>query len=602
MEILRIYSRSLGLIKSEKTLTSFLVAAGIGVAAAQLLEPILFGHVIDALTKEAGFLQYLMFWGGLGIFNATVSIFLSVVADRFAHRQRMRAMGEVFERTVSLPYSFHSLTGSGKVVRTILAGTDQVFFLYLTFLREHLTAIVGVLILVPTAFSMDRRLATVLFALAAVYALSNWLVIRHTQAKQAQVETRHQELAGRLVDVMGNVTVIRSFTRIGKETALFRELMEGVLKAQYPVLTWWGVLNVITRLSSMIAMMTIVGIGATLVRAGQVSAGEVVTFVGFSTLLISRLDQISSFFARVVAQAPTLKNLFDLIDQQATDANRTGLPMQAGLQGRVVFDDVSFQYRAKGQGVHNLSFEIEPGQTVALVGPSGAGKTTCLNLLQRLFTPSGGRILIDGQDIQATSVESLCGSIASVFQEPGLFNRSIIENILVGRPTATRAEVEDAAKRAEAHDFIMARASDYDFVIGERGMALSGGERQRIAIARAILKNAPILVLDEATSALDNETEKKIQAAVDHLREGKTTFVIAHRLSTIVTADRILVMADGRVVQSGSFAELQKANGMFARLLRAGKLGEESHASASSGETSSTRPLHVVPPEASIEL
>jgi ATP-binding cassette subfamily B protein len=183
--------------------------------------------------------------------------------------------------------------------------------------------------------------------------------------------------------------------------------------------------------------------------------------------------------------------------------------------------------------------------------------------------------LIDDEDIRDLAVETLCGAIATVFQEPGLFNRSIYDNILVGRPAATRQEVEEAARHAHAHEFIMARPGGYDFVVGERGLALSGGERQRVAIARAILKNAPILVLDEATSALDNETERWVQAAMDRLSVGKTTFVIAHRLSTILAADRILVMSEGRIVESGTFLQLRQEKGLFARLLRAGELGEQ---------------------------
>ena len=576
MEIITIYRRSLSLLRNEKILVTLLVIAGIGVAAVQLLEPILFGHVIDALTKENGFGRYLTFWGGLGIFNAIVSIFLAVMADRLAHRLRLGAMGETFEKTIGLPYSFHSKTGSGKVVRAILAGADQVFHIFLSFLREHLSAVVGVIVLVPTAFSMDHRLAGVLFGLAFIYTLCNWFVIINTHHKQALIETRHQELAGRLVDVMGNVSVIRSFTRIGIETDDFRGLMRGVLQAQYPVLTWWGVLNVITRVSSTIAMMTIVSIGAVLVRRGEVTAGEVVTFVGFSSLLITRLDQISSFFARSVSQAPALRNMFELIDQFEVETQTGQLPGE--LRGHVAFENVTFQYGVKGQGVFNLNFEVAAGETVALVGASGAGKTTCLALLQRLFSPNLGRILIDGEDIQSVKSENLCKSIASVFQEAGLFNRSIYENILVGRPDATREEVEDAARRAEAHEFIMQKPDGYDFVIGERGLALSGGERQRIAIARATLKNAPILVFDEATSALDNETEKKIQLALDHLRENKTTFVIAHRLSTVVTADKILVFSNGRIVQAGTFDQLAKVSGPFARLLAAGQLDSVEHA------------------------
>jgi ATP-binding cassette subfamily B protein len=330
----------------------------------------------------------------------------------------------------------------------------------------------------------------------------------------------------------------------------------------------------------MTAMVTIVAVGSFLVHENLVSPGQVVTFVGFSTLMIGRLDQISTFFARIVAQAPTIQSLFDVIDQGDLDLG--GEPLPRALEGRVEFENVTFQYRSKGQGVFNLNFTVEPGQTIALVGPSGSGKTTCLSLLQRLYTPCLGRIMIDGRDVQSVSSESVCGAIASVFQEPGLFNRSIYENILVGRPTATREDVENAARRADAHEFIMARPGGYDFVVGERGLALSGGERQRVAIARAILKDAPVLVLDEATSALDNETEKKIQAAMDTLRRGKTTFIIAHRLSTIVSADRILVMDGGRIVQSGTFAELQKVKGgLFSRLLNAGQLGSDvSHGEA----------------------
>jgi ABC-type multidrug transport system fused ATPase/permease subunit len=220
--------------------------------------------------------------------------------------------------------------------------------------------------------------------------------------------------------------------------------------------------------------------------------------------------------------------------------------------------------------VFNISFEAPAGRTVALVGPTGAGKTTTLALLQRLRAPESGRILVDGNDISDVTVDSLRHSIAVVFQDAGLFNRSIAENIRVGRPDATDAEVEEAARLAEAHDFIARKPGTYQFVIGERGASLSGGERQRIAIARAILKNAPILILDEATSALDVETEARIKRALDRLREGRTTLIIAHRLSTVANADTILVLDGGRVVERGTFRELVALNGLFSHLVTQG--------------------------------
>ena len=573
MQFFKVFLRVLRLGHAERYLTLIFLAAAAGVGLAQILEPVLFGGVIDALPKEARFIQYVAFWLGMGCVNACLSIFLSVASDRFAHRQRLRAMELAFGRTISLPYQYHSLNGSGRMVRTIQMGADQVFNISLSFFRENLIALCCVIFIVPTAFWLNYKLATALFMLALIYASCNWFVISRTHARQAIVELKHQGLSARLIDVMGNVTIVRSFTRVTTELGLFRALVEDVLKAQYPVLNWWGVLNVITRLSSMIAMVTIVAIGSVLVRSGQASQGEIVTFVGFSTLLIGRLDQFSSFVNRVVGQLPTTKNLFELIDKIEPEEALTGRFESAPPKGRVEFNQVTYQYRRNGltsQGVFNLDFVVEPGERVALVGPTGSGKTTCLSLLQRLYTPDQGEILIDGIDIQTLSVENLCAAIGTVFQEPGLFNRSIYDNILVGKPTATREEVEEAARHACAHEFIMARPGGYDFVIGERGLALSGGERQRLAIARAILKNAPILVLDEATSALDNETERWVQAAMDRLSKGKTTFVIAHRLSTVLSADRILVMQGGRIVQTGSFATLRQEPGLFARLVEAG--------------------------------
>jgi ATP-binding cassette subfamily B protein len=238
--------------------------------------------------------------------------------------------------------------------------------------------------------------------------------------------------------------------------------------------------------------------------------------------------------------------------------------------GTVAYEDVTFRFRNSDQGIFDVSFVAPAGQTVALVGPTGAGKTTTLALLQRLRSPDQGRILIDGQDIDAVTLNSLRHSIAVVFQDAGLFNRSIGENIRIGRPEATDAEVEQAARLAEAHDFIARKPGAYGFVIGERGASLSGGERQRIAIARAILKNAPILILDEATSALDVETEARIKRAMDRVREGRTTFIIAHRLSTVADADLILVLDGGRTIERGNFRELVAANGLFARLVAEG--------------------------------
>jgi ATP-binding cassette subfamily B protein len=347
-------------------------------------------------------------------------------------------------------------------------------------------------------------------------------------------------------------------------------LARKLLSAQYPVLTWWGVLTVMQRSAATLTMVTIFSAGAILAGRGELSVGEIVSFVAFATLLISRLDQLSAFVVKVHQQAPSLNALFALMDEANAASEKQGSMPLATVNGAVTFDDVTFRYEKASQGVSGISFVAKAGETIAIVGPTGSGKSTTIALLQRFLTPDCGRISIDGHDIAGVTLSSLRGAIAVVFQDAGLFNRSIGENIRIGKPHATDAEVEHAAQLAEAHNFIMRKPGGYDFVIGERGASLSGGERQRIAIARAILKDAPILILDEATSALDSETEAKIKRALDTLRTGRTTFVIAHRLSTVANADQILVLDHGRIVERGRFAELADGTGLFARLVAEG--------------------------------
>lgn len=571
MSVWRVYLRSLFILRAEPFLTLTLLMAGTGAGLVTLLEPVLFGRVIETLSKGHVDQRTLSLWAGLGLTNIIVSVYLAVMADRLAHRMRLRVMGEVFENTISLPVSFHAQMGSGRLIRSILSGADQLFYLWLSFLREQLYSLVGIALLIPTALSMNWKLALVLFALAAIYVAANWVVVQRTTLRQADVEIYHQDVFGRVGDVIGNVAVVQSYVRFLDESKALEQIMSRLLSAQYPVLTWWGILNVITRVSSTLTLVVILSLGSYLAVQGEMTVAQVLAFAGFANLLIGRLDQISSFLARGASQTPTLSTFFDLYDRRkVTQDLPNARPFQEAVT-EVRFEDVTYNYGGKG-GVHNISFTVPAGKTVALVGPSGSGKTTTVALLQRLFDVQSGRITINGTDIREFTLQSLRQSIAAVFQDAGLFNRSIAENIRIGRPSASDADIEAAARQAEAHDFIMAKNGGYQFVIGERGSLLSGGERQRLAIARAILKNAPILIFDEATSALDNETEAKIQSALHSLSRDKTTFIIAHRLSTVVNADFILVFDGGRIVESGTFLDLKSSRGVFHRLLRAGQL------------------------------
>ena len=564
------YWRALAMLRSERWLTIVLVAANVGVAVLQLAEPVLFGRVVDALARGYEAFPLIGIWAILGFLSVLASVFLAVWADRLAHRQRLAAMSAAFDRAITLPISYHAERGAGRVVRTMLAGTDALFALWLTFLREHLAALVSIILLIPTAIAIDYRLTLILIVLAAIYSTVNLMVVRRTETGQSSVERYHQDVFGRVGDVIGNVSVVQSYARLRDEQVALSELMQQLLSAQYPVLTWWAMLTVFTRAAATISMVAVFAVGALLASKGEITVGEIVSFVGFANLLIGKLDQFSGFIANLFPRVPTLNAFYDLLDATGNIVERPGATTLTDVKGAVAYENVTFRFGLSNVGVFDLDFHAAPGETVALVGATGSGKTTTLALLQRLRDPDEGRITVDGIDIRDVTLTSLRHSIAVVFQEVGLFNRSIYENIHIGRLDASREEVEAAARMAEAHDFIMAKPGSYSFVIGERGSALSGGERQRIGIARAILKNAPILILDEATSALDNETEARIQRAFDAVRAGRTTFIIAHRLSTIANADRILVFRSGRIVETGRYQDLVNLGGVFANLVQVG--------------------------------
>ena len=571
---IKLYLRALGLLRGEKWLAGALVFAGVAIAVVQLLEPLLFGWVVDALTKGTGAFPLIGAWAALGLFGILAGVVVAVFADRLSHRQRLMAMATAFDRAITMPISYHAAKGAGAVVRTILAGTDGLFWLWLSFLREQLTAIVGIVILLPTAMTMDVHMTLILFVLAIAYGVINTAIISKASGGQAAIERHNIEVFGRVGDVIGNVPVVQSYARLTAESAAMRSKMRDLLAAQYPVLTWWGLLTVLTRSAATISMVAMFAVGATLASRGQITVGQIVSFVAFAGLLIARLDQLSGFAVRVVQLAPPIQSYFDLISAPDASADRPHAEALQAVRGAIAFEDVSFRYGPGEDGVFNLSFTVGPGKTVAMVGPTGSGKTTTLALLQRMRPVEGGRISIDGRDIRDVTINSLRHSIAVVFQEAGLFNRSIRENICIGRPNATDAEVAAAARQAEAYDFIMRKPGGFDFLIGERGASLSGGERQRLALARAIIKDAPILILDEATSALDVETEARIKRALDAFRRGRTTLIIAHRLSTVADADQILVLDRGRIVERGTFNELVRHGGLFARMVSEGGFTE----------------------------
>lgn len=573
MTLLGIYWRAMGYLATDKTRVALICLSNVALAVVMIAEPVLLGRIIESISQGSGALGSIGLWTALGIFNVIAVVLVSRSADRFAHRRRAQILTDAFAKVMSMPLAWHHARGTSNTLHTLLRAMEALFSLWLEFMRQHLSTVVALVLLVPTAITLDWRMACVLGALGASYVAISRFVMSKTREGQRQVEGHYHQLFSHVSDSISNISVLQSYGRIARETEALKKFANDLLGSQFPVLNWWALATALQRLSATISMMIVLIVGALLVQRGELTVGSVVAFTGFATLLIGRLDQIMEFVNQAFEARARLEPFYAMEDAARERTEPPGALRLGRLRGDVTFDKVSYRFSGSGQGVDDISFHVPAGKTVAIVGPTGAGKTTLINLLQRVYDPQSGRIRVDGIDTRLASRASLRDQIATVFQDAGLLNRSIEQNIRLGRESAANDDVHEAAIAAAAHEFILSKTKGFDTVVGERGSQLSGGERQRIAIARAVLKDAPILVLDEATSALDVETEQKVKNAIDRLRTNRTTFVIAHRLSTVCDADIVIFLDQGRIVEMGGFQELAaRENGRFASLLRAGGL------------------------------
>jgi glucan exporter ATP-binding protein len=565
---LTVYGRALSFLRPHRSVVALLCVANLALATISFIEPVLFGRIVAGLNLGGPGADNILLWAGLGVLGIAAGMGTSLLADRMAQRLRLHVAGQAYSHVLQLPPAYHAKYPTGSLIKILWTGTDELFGLWLNLFREHLGMALVLAGLLPVAFAINPMLAGVLCVLAVVFGITVWLTMQRTQSGQRRAESAHTVLSTRVGDVIGNTALIRAFGAAPDETASFGRLAGDVLRHQFPVLGWWAGVTVMSRAASTLATVTIVVLGAWLHGKGKASTADVVTFMGFSGMLIGRLEGAVWTVSRLGATLVRLQDFFAMMDAGSTVPDPPGRPALPPGPGAVEFRGVRFGYPGGTPVLDGLDFVAAPGETVALVGETGSGKSTAMSLLQRLWDVTEGQILVDGHDIREVSLVSLRHRIGTVPQESLLLNRTIGENLRLGKPDATQAEVEHAARLAEAHSFIIRQPAGYDTVVGERGAALSGGQRQRLAIARALLRDPSILVLDEATSALDGATEEKVTRAMQAAAVGRTTFVIAHRLATIRNADRILFFREGRVAESGSFQELIALNGAFAALAR----------------------------------
>jgi len=548
-----------------------------------LLKPwpmqILVDHVLPG-TMLPGPLAYLPAWMqtrymmlGLAVgasFLLAVLVHAVAVFDQFVNTKLDQRMAldfrtDLFEHAQKLSMAYHDQRRTGNLIFTINSQGEAVSRLIMIVppLAQSAITLIG---MVWICWTMDRQLTLIALSIAPLLYITTTYYMRHVHSRLIAVRNMEGEALSIVHEAVTMMRVIIAFGREKFEQQRFREQGERALTARVSLTVQQAVFSLIVATIMGGGTSLVLGMGFYHALEGQITIGQLLVILSYISMIYQPMSTISTTIGSLQEVFVNLQMAFELLDTQPDIQDAPGATDLTTVVGRVAFDNVSFSYQDRQQTLSGISFATEPGQVVAIVGRTGAGKTTLVSLIPRFYDAAEGSVSIDGQDVRSLTMRSLRQQISVVLQEPLLFSGPIAANIQYGRADATLDDIVAAARAANAHEFISNLPEGYNTMLGEKGAKLSGGERQRISIARAFLKNAPILILDEPTSSIDTRTERVILDALDRLIVGRTTFIIAHRLSTIRRADVVMVLDHGRIVEQGAPDELLQRNGPYRQL------------------------------------
>ncbi len=511
-------------------------------------------------------------WLAIALFGADVAGTLlsnwgGYYGDIMAAKLKKQLSERYYQHLLTLPQSYYDAELSGKIInrlnRTIAELTNFMNFFSNNFFQMILTMIFT---LVVVAF-YSWEVAVLLFLIYPLFLWLTGITSKQWQAQQKEKNLHTDIASGRFAEAVSQIRVVKSFNQEPRELRHLRHHYQKTIDITHDQSRQWHRMDIVRRLTLNLIFFFIMGFIFWQTLSGRFTVGEMFLLIQFASLMRIPLFSMSFIVDQTQRAVAGSRDYFDVMELKPAITDKPNAKELRITKGRIEYKNVVFSYNDDGQVLKKVSFDVPAGSKVALVGESGEGKSTIASLLMRLYEPEGGKITIDGTDISQVTQKSLRENIAVVFQEPAPFSGTVAENIAYARPDASEKAITAAAKAANAHDFISKLPDGYQTEIGERGVKLSGGQKQRLAIARALLKDAPILILDEATSSLDSRAEAQVQDALELLMQDRTTLIIAHRLSTIAHVDRIVTIKNGKVDEIGTPTQLAKTKGIYAELL-----------------------------------
>ncbi len=540
-----------------------------------LLQPLLTGWAIDEIQKgTSASVKYVALIAlaifVLEVFSTVFSNIGGFIGDQMASRLRKLLSSRYYAHLLELPQQYFDTELSGKVINRLSRSITQITNFMQMMSNNFLQFIFSTIFSLIVVAIYSWQVALMLFSLFPIYIYMTFRTSNKWQKWQGEINNESDIATGRFAESVGQVKVVKSFVQEAREMKFFNRHMSSIVRITKPQSKFWHTKDVQRRMILNVIFFGVFTFIFVEAARGVYTSGQAVALILYAMQIRIPIFTITFLVENTQRAISDSKDYFSVMELEPQITDTEGAQALVVTAGKISFDAVTFSYDKKAV-IKGVSFDALPDKKLALVGESGEGKTTLTNLLIRLYEADSGTITIDGQNIAEVTQKSLRENIGVVFQDPALFSGTIFENISYANPKATQKQVEAAAKAANAHGFIAKLDAGYDTEIGERGLKLSGGQKQRIAIARALLKNAPILILDEATSSLDSKSEALVQEALQSLMKGRTTIIIAHRLSTIAHVDTILTLKGGKIDEAGSPEELSKSGGIYAQLLAVSK-------------------------------